>query len=97
MIIPWARADICGDCYVAVNGYRTNRSKHRSTNYLIFSSYEEEDSDTDTDDDDCEVHECILIDAAKHCCNAKAQRDFCNRLTAEAKHVNTVVPLEQGS
>jgi hypothetical protein len=35
MIIPRARADICGDCYVAVIGYRTNRSKHRSVNHLL--------------------------------------------------------------
>jgi hypothetical protein len=93
MIIPRARADICGDCYVAVNGYRSNRSRHRSTNYLIFSSDEDEDSDTDSDGDDCEVRERILIDAAKHCSNAKAQRDYFNRLTAEAKQANTVVPL----
>jgi hypothetical protein len=46
-----------------------------------------DDSDEE-DEDDCEEREQILIDAAKHCCNAKGQREYFNRLTAEAKEAN---------
>jgi hypothetical protein len=87
MIIPRARADICGDCFVAVNGFRSNKSKLRSANYLVYTSDSDSDSD-DEDEDDCEEREQILIDAAQHCCNAKGQREYFNRLTAEAKEAN---------
>jgi hypothetical protein len=90
MIIPRARADICGNCFVAVNGYKSNKSKHRSANYLVYKNSDSDSSDSDSDEedeDDCEEREQIMI-AAKHCCNAKGQREYFNRLTAEAKEGN---------
>jgi hypothetical protein len=91
MIIPRARADICGNCYVAVNGYRTNRSKHRSVNHLLsyHNSYSDSSSDEESDsNNDCKERERVPIDAVKHCTNAKSQREYFNRLTAEAKEAN---------
>jgi hypothetical protein len=53
-------------------------------NYLVYDSSSDSDSSND-EEYGCEERKQIRIDAAKHCCNAKGQQEYFNRLVSEAK------------